>query len=75
MTGLTVFSLPVFQFCFKWLIVQGDVRAAEGRILHFPSWEILPYDRLSPHRGTSFERLSVLGRLSVSPAKAASGAR
>jgi transcription-repair coupling factor (superfamily II helicase) len=49
----------------RFLAGQSGVRDASARVLHFPSWEILPYDRLSPHRGTSFERLAVLGRLSV----------
>ncbi len=38
------------------------------QVLHFPSWEVLPYDHVSPHRGTSFERIAALGRLSVPPA-------
>lgn len=46
---------------------EARIRGAASRILYLPPWEILPYDRLSPHRGTSFERLAALGRLSVPP--------
>ncbi|MFQ5458766.1 MAG: hypothetical protein ACE5FC_10015, partial [Myxococcota bacterium] len=68
--------LAVFPDAARAAAFAGDLRffAAEGgfenaaaRILHLPPWEVLPYDRLSPQRGTSFERLSVLGRLAVPP--------
>ncbi len=46
---------------------EAGLPDAASRILHLPPWEILPYDRLSPHRGTSFDRLAVLARLAVPP--------
>jgi len=33
----------------------------------FPSWEVLPYDRVSPHHGIVGERFSTLGRLLNAP--------
>ncbi|MDX8394190.1 MAG: transcription-repair coupling factor [Mariprofundales bacterium] len=33
------------------------------RLLLFPAWEILPYDRVSPHHGIVAERLALLSRL------------
>ena len=46
---------------------EAGLPDAASRILHLPPWEILPYDRLSPHRGTSFDRITVLARLAVPP--------
>jgi len=33
----------------------------------FPAWEVLPYDRVSPHHGIVGERFSTLGRLLKTP--------
>jgi len=33
----------------------------------FPAWEVLPYDRVSPHHGIVGERFSTLGRLLNTP--------
>ncbi len=60
------------------LVVTASVRAAEQLedeirfygpgdgalpILHFPDWECLPYDMVSPHQGIVSERLETLYRL------------
>ena len=37
------------------------------QLLHFPDWEILPYDRFSPHQDIVSERLRCLYTLSQSP--------
>ena len=37
------------------------------RLLHFPDWETLPYDRFSPHQDIVSERLRCLYQLSLSP--------
>ncbi len=34
---------------------------------HFPAWEVLPYDRVSPHHGIVGERFATLGRLLNTP--------
>jgi len=34
----------------------------------FPAWEVLPYDRVSPHHGIVGERFATLGRLLNTPA-------
>jgi transcription-repair coupling factor (superfamily II helicase) len=51
----------------RFFVAGCGLAEAPQRVLHFPAWEILPYDRLSPQRGTSFERLTVLGCLSAPP--------
>ena len=51
----------------RFLAHACGIADAARRILYFPPWEILPYDHLSPHRGTSYERLTVLGRLCAPP--------
>jgi len=33
------------------------------RLWRFPAWEVLPYDRVSPHHGIVGERFATLGRL------------
>jgi len=33
----------------------------------FPAWEVLPYDRVSPHHGIVGERFATLGRLLATP--------
>lgn len=60
------------------LVVAASVRAAEQLedeirfylgndpslpVLHFPDWECLPYDAISPHSGIISERLEILYRL------------
>ncbi|MDQ6981541.1 MAG: transcription-repair coupling factor [Mariprofundus sp.] len=38
-----------------------------GLLWRFPAWEVLPYDRVSPHHGIVGERFSTLGRLLNTP--------
>jgi len=41
---------------------------AEPQLLwRFPAWEVLPYDRVSPHHGIVGERFATLGRLLHTP--------
>jgi len=37
------------------------------RLWRFPAWEVLPYDRVSPHHGIVGERFATLGRLLGTP--------
>jgi len=37
------------------------------RLWRFPAWEVLPYDRVSPHHGIVGERFATLGRLLNTP--------
>ncbi|MDB5440482.1 MAG: mfd, partial [Caulobacteraceae bacterium] len=37
--------------------------APEVEIIHFPSWDCLPYDRIGPSGGVSAQRMAVLSRL------------
>ena len=37
------------------------------RMWRFPAWEVLPYDRVSPHHGIVGERFTTLGRLLSTP--------
>ncbi|OIO69379.1 MAG: transcription-repair coupling factor [Zetaproteobacteria bacterium CG_4_9_14_3_um_filter_49_83] len=37
------------------------------RLWSFPAWEVLPYDRVSPHHAIVGERFSTLGRLLATP--------
>jgi transcription-repair coupling factor (superfamily II helicase) len=37
------------------------------RLWRFPAWEVLPYDRVSPHHCIIGERFATLGRLLVTP--------
>jgi len=41
---------------------------AEGLLWRFPAWEVLPYDRVSPHHAVVGERFSTLARLLRTPA-------
>ncbi|WP_100266445.1 transcription-repair coupling factor [Mariprofundus ferrinatatus] len=38
-----------------------------GLLWRFPAWEVLPYDRVSPHHGIVGERFATLGRLLGTP--------
>jgi len=38
------------------------------RLWRFPAWEVLPYDRVSPHHSVVGERFATLGRLLHTPA-------
>ncbi|MGH6945950.1 MAG: transcription-repair coupling factor [Kiloniellales bacterium] len=38
-------------------------------ILTFPAWDCLPYDRVGPHRDILAQRIDVLTRLAVAPAR------
>ncbi|HXH71636.1 MAG TPA: transcription-repair coupling factor [Mariprofundaceae bacterium] len=40
---------------------------APERMWRFPAWEVLPYDRVSPHHGIVGERFATLGRLINTP--------
>ncbi|RDD63970.1 transcription-repair coupling factor [Ferruginivarius sediminum] len=42
--------------------------APECRVLTFPAWDCLPYDRVSPHRDIVAERVDTLTRLMTEPA-------
>src|SRR5215468_10167819 len=37
--------------------------APEIELITFPSWDCLPYDRVSPHSGVVAERMAALSRL------------
>lgn len=37
------------------------------RLWRFPAWEVLPYDRVSPHHAITGERFATLGRLLQTP--------
>jgi len=39
-----------------------------GRLWRLPAWEVLPYDRVSPHHGIVGERFATLARLLNTPA-------
>jgi len=43
------------------------LQAQPELLWHFPAWEVLPYDRVSPHHGIVGERFSTLGRLLKTP--------
>jgi len=64
----TPHAAEAFAEDLRFLLGHGGAGDAARQVLHFPSWEVLPYDHVSPHRGTSFERIAVLGRLSAPPA-------
>jgi transcription-repair coupling factor (superfamily II helicase) len=64
----TLQAAETFADDLRFFLGQGGMSDPERQVLHFPSWEVLPYDHVSPHRGTSFERIAVLGRLSTPPA-------
>ncbi len=40
-----------------------DTTSSDLSIIHFPSWECLPYDVFSPHQDITSERLRLLSRL------------
>jgi len=40
---------------------------APEKLWRFPAWEVLPYDRVSPHHGIVGERFATLGRLLNTP--------
>jgi transcription-repair coupling factor (superfamily II helicase) len=46
------------------------VMAPAVRVLTFPAWDCLPYDRVSPHRDVVAERIDTLMRLLLDPAPA-----
>ncbi len=43
------------------------LRAQPELLWRFPAWEVLPYDRVSPHHGIVGERFATLGRLLKTP--------
>ncbi len=60
-------AAEAFAADLRFFLGQSGKGDPARQVLHFPSWEVLPYDHVSPHRGTSFERIAVLGRLSLAP--------
>lgn len=52
------------QLCESVSFLMQDVR---DRLWLFPAWEVLPYDRVSPHHVIVGQRFSTLGRLLNTP--------
>ena len=47
--------------------------APSVEVLTFPSWDCMPYDRVSPRNGLVSQRMDTLGRLAAAPSAPAAG--
>lgn len=47
--------------------------APSVEVLTFPSWDCMPYDRVSPRNGLVSQRMETLGRLAAAPSAPAAG--
>ncbi len=61
---LSLVILPDMQTAMSFsAALEFFLDANQTPLLHFPDWEILPYDRFSPHEDLISERLNLLNKL------------
>ena len=66
--GLQVYVCPDLR-SYRQLVEELAffLQDAPDRLWRFPAWEVLPYDRVSPHHAVVGERFATLGRLLNTP--------